>query len=154
MMSSSFFTSNCLRQTGHAAGLHLEEADRFAAVVEGESCGIIERNLLQRKIRFAFMNERHGFLERGECFEPKEIHFEQAEIVERPHRILADDVVAFHVATKRDVIGKIAIADHDTGRVHAGVTRQALQDFCVLEKLTRGCLARDGSFQLRIFFYR
>ena len=149
-----FANVELLRQTGHAARFHLEEADCVAAVVEGEGCGIIERNLLQRKIQLAFVNERHGLLDRGECFEPKEIHLEQAEIIERPHRILADDVVTFHVSTKRDVIGKIAIADHHTGRVHAGVTRQTLQDFCVLEKLTRGCLARDCSFQLRIFLHR
>ncbi len=41
-----FANVELLRQTGHAAGLHLEETDRFATVVEGEGSGIIEWNLL------------------------------------------------------------------------------------------------------------
>ena len=50
------------------------------------------------------MNERQRVLDHGKRFQPEEIHFEEPEIVKRPHRILADDIVAFHVATERDVV--------------------------------------------------
>ena len=39
------FDVELLRETGHAAGFHLEQADGFAAVVEREGSGIIQRNI-------------------------------------------------------------------------------------------------------------
>ncbi len=43
------FDVELLRKTGHAAGFHLEKADRFAAVVERKGSGIIQRNILSEK---------------------------------------------------------------------------------------------------------
>ncbi len=43
-----------LRRAGHAAGFQLEHADRFAAVVEREGFRVVERNVLDGKIRLAF----------------------------------------------------------------------------------------------------
>ena len=83
----------------------MENTDRFSAIVESKRGRIIQRNVLERKTRFAFANEREGVLDHRQRFEPKEIHFEQPEIVERIHRVLAHDVVALHIAAERDVVG-------------------------------------------------
>src|SRR5205809_238885 len=42
------FYIELLRETRHSAGLHLEETDRFAAIIERERRWIVERNVLQR----------------------------------------------------------------------------------------------------------
>ena len=39
------FDIELLRETGHAAGFHLEQADGFAAVVKREGSGVIQRNI-------------------------------------------------------------------------------------------------------------
>ena len=98
------------------------------------------------------MNQRQRVLDHGQTFEPEEIHLEQAKIVQRTHRILADHVVAFDVAAERDVIGQIAIGDDDTGRVHPGIAREALERLRVFEQLFRLWFGRDRAFQFRIFF--
>ena len=40
-----FLDLELFRQIGHPAGLHLKEADRFAAVVKAERGRVIERNI-------------------------------------------------------------------------------------------------------------
>ena len=54
-----------LRQTCHPAGFHLEEADRFASVVESEGGFVVHRNVLERKIRVPFVNECQRVLDHG-----------------------------------------------------------------------------------------
>ena len=98
------------------------------------------------------MNQHERVLDHGQRFQPEKIHLEQAEIVQRAHRILADHVVAFDVAAERDVIGQIAIGDDDTGRVHPGIAREALERLRVFEQLFRLWFGRDRAFQFRIFF--
>ena len=46
-----------LRQTRHPTRLHLEKTDRFAAVIESKRSGIIEWNILQRKVWLALVNQ-------------------------------------------------------------------------------------------------
>ena len=116
-----------------------------------KGCRIVEWDIFQRKIWFPPMNQGKRVLDDGQRFQSEKIHFQQAEISERPHRILTDDVVAFHIATERDVFGQVAIGDDDAGRVHAGVTGQAFKNFAVLKELFRFLLGRDGAFQFGIF---
>ena len=53
------------RKTGHAAGFHLEEPDRFSAVVERERSSIVQRNILQRKVWLPFANQRERIFDHG-----------------------------------------------------------------------------------------
>ena len=55
------------RRAGHPAGLHLEEANGFAAVIERKRFCVIQRNILQRKIRLAFANERQRVFDHSQC---------------------------------------------------------------------------------------
>ena len=98
------------------------------------------------------MNQGQRVFDHGQRFQPQEIHFQQAKIVERSHGILADHVVAFDVVTKRDVIRQIAICDHHACSVHARVARQTFEDFGMIEKLTGCGFSGDRSFQFRILF--
>ena len=141
-----------LRNTRHAAGLHLEKPDRFAAIVERKRGRIIERNIFQRKIGDAFSDQGDRVLDHRERLEPKKVHLEQSEVVERPHRILADDIVAFDVAAERHVIGEVAIGDYDAGRMHAGVARKSFQQRRMIPKLPRGGLRLNRAFKFGIFF--
>ena len=99
-----FLHIELLRQTRHPARFHLKEPNRFAAVIERERCRIVEGNILQQKSRLPLVNERQRVFDHGKRFQSEEIHFKKPKIVKRPHRILTDHVVAFHIATKRDVI--------------------------------------------------
>ena len=98
------FHIELLRQTRHPSRFHLEKTNRFAAVVESERSGIIERNIFQREVWLPFANKRQRVFDHGQRFQSEEIHLKQAKIIERPHGILADHVVALHIAAKRDVI--------------------------------------------------
>ncbi len=142
-----------LRQTRHSAGLHLEKTDRFAAVIESKRSGIVEWNILQRKVWLALVNQGQRILNDGQRFQSEEIHFQEAQIIERSHGVLADHVVAFHVATKRDVIRQVAIRDHHSRGVHTGIARQAFENFRVIKQLPGRRLGGDRSFQFRIFFH-
>ena len=81
----------------------------------------------EREVRARLSDQRHRVFDHGQRFQPQKIHFQQPEVVQRIHRILADDVVAFDVAAERDVFGKIAITDDNAGRVHAGIARKSFQ---------------------------
>ncbi len=65
---------------------------------------------------------------------------------------MADDIVAFHIAAERDVIGEIAVRDDYTSRVDASIAGKSLQSFRVIEKLPGLRLRGDRAFQLQIFF--
>ena len=82
--------------------------------------------------------------------QPKEIHLEQAEVVQRTHRILRDHFLFLRVAAQRDVFRKIAIADDDAGRVHSEVARPPFQQDRVVPQLPRRRFRIDGAPQLRI----
>ena len=80
----------------------------------------------------------------------KEIHLQQAEIIQRPHRILGDYFLFLRIAAQRNVFRKIAIADDDPGRVDAEVGRASLQQRRVLPQLPGGRFRFDRASQLRI----
>ena len=143
-----------LRRARHSTGFHLEETDRFAAVVKIERGLIVEWNAFEREFRLAFPNKRERVFDHGQCFQAKEIHLQQSEIVERAHRVLADDVVAFYIAAQRDVFGQIAIGDDDTSGVHASVARKTFENLSILKKLFGFPLRRDRALQLRVFLNR
>ena len=48
---------------------------------------VIERDVLERKFRFALMDQRDRVLDHGERLQPEKIHLQHAEIVQRVHRV-------------------------------------------------------------------
>jgi hypothetical protein len=100
------------------------------------------------------VNQSQCILNDCQRFQSEEIHFQEAQIIERSHGVLADHVVAFHIAAKRDVIRQVAIGDHHSRGVHTRIARQAFQDFCVVKQLPGRWLGGHRSFQFRIFFHR
>ena len=84
-----------------------------------------------------------------EGFEPQEIHLQHPQVPKRSHGVLADDAAVIG-AEERDILGEIAVADDDAGRVDAGVPLDPFQDGCVLPELRRRGLCLDGFLELGI----
>ena len=94
----------------------------------------------------------HCVVDDGERFQPEEIHLQQPEIGQRPHRILADDVVSFRC---RGGAGCIRTRSRSPITTPAACT-PALRDKPfehgrVIPELAGRRLGLDGSFQLGIF---
>ena len=60
-------------------------------------------------------------------FKPEEIHLEQAQIADRPHRVLRDDGAVL-VFFQRQQVDQRLVANDDAGGVDRGVARQVFQD--------------------------
>src|SRR3954470_8429669 len=80
------FEIELLAETGHAA-FQLEDADRFSAVQKRERRSIIEWHAREREIRNAFPDEFLGIMQDRKRPQSEEIHLEQTEVVEWPHRV-------------------------------------------------------------------
>ena len=130
----------------------MENADRLPAIQQREGRVVVEWHLRDREIRHARPDQRDRVLDHRQRFQPEEIHLQHPKVGERSHRELADDIRAFAVAAKRHVFRKIAIADDDSGGVHASVAREPFQNRGVIPELFRRRLAFDCPFQIRRLF--
>jgi hypothetical protein len=84
-----------------------------------------------------------GITNKGQSFQPEKVHLEHAEVAERLHGELGDDLV-FLAAGERHDLGKIAVADDHTRRVDAGIARQTLEHRGVAPELLGAGLGLDG----------
>ena len=148
------WTSNCLQKLGHPADSIWKMPIVSPRLRARKSPRHPAESVLSEKSGHALPDQRHRVLDHCQRFQAQEIHLEQAEIVQRPHRILADDFVSFGVAAERHVFGQIAIADDDAGRVHAGVARKSFQHGRVIPQLPRRRFRLDRASSVPDFLGR
>ena len=142
-----------LRPAGHAAGFELENGDRLAFVEQIESRLIVERDRVDIEVRHAPPDQHHRIADDRQRFQSKKIHLQHADVAEWIHRVLTDDRTVVR-ARERDVFRKIAIADHDAGRVNTHASRQPFE-LCRDIPQRRGCVfVFNRAFQFGILVDR
>ena len=132
-----------LGRRGHAAGLELEDADRFAPVEQVESRLVIHRDLRDVEVRCVAPDELHGIIDDGQGLQAQEVHLEEPQIGEGGHGVLADDVAVVGTG-QRDVLGEVAVGNDDSRRVDAAVARKSLKEGGVAPELRGRWFLVDG----------
>ena len=72
-------------------------------------------------------HEPHGLVDDVEVAEAEEVHLEQAERLDVAHRVLGHDRLVGALALQRQVLGQVAVADHDGGGVDGVLPHEALE---------------------------
>ena len=109
---------------GDARALELEDALGLARGEHGEGRLVVLRRVLDGKARAVPPHEPLGLGEHREVSEAEKVHLQQPQMLQRRHRILADDAVL--VLRERDVFIHGLFRDDDARRVRGGVARHAL----------------------------
>ena len=109
----------------HAAGFQLEYAARPARLQHGVGIRVIVRYRRKCKGLFLFLYQLHRVVQNGEVPKTEKVHLQKSQLLERDHRILADDGVI--IARKRHIIHHGVFRNDDAGSVCGGVTRHALE---------------------------
>ena len=95
---------------------------------QGERLGVVERQLLHVELGAArLLHQPHGLVDDVEVAQAEEVHLEQAEGVDVAHRVLRDDRLVGALALQRQVLGQVAVADHDGGGVDGVLPHEALE---------------------------
>ncbi len=110
----------------HAAGLKLEHSHGLAAVEHVESGFVGERDFLDIEIRDVPADVGDGVVDDREVFQAEEIHFQEADLGDRAHVVLGDDL-AFVATGEGDVLVERAVSDHDSGGVDTDVAVDSLE---------------------------
>ena len=149
--------AHLLERLLHALGLELEDADRVAAAQHLVRLRVVER---QRRhvgpLAGRAGDDVERVLDHVEVAQPEEVHLQQAERLDRLHRVLRDDAVdAVAVLVgrvrvgelDRDDVGQRAVGDHDRGGVDRGVAHDALEAAGDVHDLPRRRVAVVGGAQ-------
>ena len=110
---------------GHAGGLHLEHAGGLALGDHLKSGPVVLRDVGQPEIRVLLLDHFHRVVQHRQVPEAQEVHFQEAQLLQRRHDVLADHgLVVFcqgHVLIHRP------LRDDHAGGVGGGVARHPLQ---------------------------
>ena len=117
----------------HAARFELEDARRPPRGQHFVGRGVIFRNTGKSKVFILFTDRLDCVIQNREVAQAKEVHFEQAELFERRHHVLADDRVV--VARERDIVDDRSLRDNHAGGVRRGVARHAFKGACRVDEL-------------------
>ena len=83
-----------LQRLAHALGLELEDADRVAAGEHLVGLRVVERDRLHVDLVPArALDDLDRVLDHVEVAQAEEVHLQQADLLDRPHRVLGDDLV-------------------------------------------------------------
>ena len=120
----------------HARRLELEHPERSRVGEELVGLGVVERDPLRiDPERPALLDEAHRVGDHGERPETEEVHLEEPELLDGPHRVLGDDLLALGVPVERDVLHERLVGDHHARGVLAGVAGQTLEPLGDLPEL-------------------
>ena len=112
---------------GHADALQLEHARGAPLAEHFEDRRVVLGDRLDTEIRLPLAHQLCRVLEHCEVAQPEEVHFQQAELLERRHLVLADHGLV--VFRQRYVFIHGLFRDDDARGVHRGVARHALERF-------------------------
>ena len=110
---------------GHAGGFHLEHAGGAALRQHPEHLRIVHGDLLQIEVRGVAVYHLHRVVQHRQVPQAQEIHFQQAQLLQRDHVVLADDGLV--IPGQRHIFIHRQAGDHHTGGMGGGVAGHALQ---------------------------
>ena len=111
--------------TGHAGGLHLEHAAGFALGQHIEGGLVVHGNVRQAEIRVVLLDHFHRIVQHRQVPQTQKVHFQQAQLLQRHHGILAHD--GFVVPGQGNVFVHRPLGDDHAGGVGGGVPGHSLQ---------------------------
>ena len=129
----------------HPGRLELEHAERLGFGEHLVRLLVVERQPVEVELEPAgFLDQRDRVGEHGERPKAEEIHLEQAELLDRSHRVAGDQLRPLGVLVERDVFLEGLVGDHHRGGVHRRVARAALERAGDLPQLAHvGLAAHD-----------
>ena len=141
-----------LERLAHALGLELEHAHRVAAGHHLVGLLVVERQ--RRHVDPAVaraLDDGQRVLDHVEVAQAQEVHLEQADLLDRLHRVLGDGAVDLRAVLphagvgelERDDVGQRAVGDHDGGGVDRGVADDPLEAAGDVDDLLGGRVPRD-----------
>ena len=132
--------AHLLEPLAHALGLELEHADRVPAGEHLVGADVVEGQRRHVRPRAGgALDDVQGVLDHVEVAQPEEVHLQQADLLDRLHRVLrhrAVDALAVGVGPRRarrlgelqrHDVGQRAVGDHDRRGMDRGVADDALQ---------------------------
>ena len=127
-----------LEEVAHAAAIQLEDAECLASSQQLVGVLVVEGQVVEVRVRLAVERD---ILERighdREVTQAQEVHLQQAQRLARRVVKLRDDSAVLRALHDRDDVGERVGAHDDRTRVHAPLSRQALQAKRVLDDLVR-----------------
>ena len=110
---------------GHAGGLHLEHAAGFALGQHIEGGLVVHGNVRQAEIRVVLLDHFHRVVQHRQVPQAQKVHFQQAQLLQSRHHILAYYRVV--VPRQRYIFVYRQLCDDHARRVGRGVPRHSLQ---------------------------
>ena len=112
----------------HAGRLELEHPERLGVGQELVGPGVVEGDRVQvDPLASGLRDQLRRVGEHGEGAEAEEVHLQQAELLDRPHRVARDQLGPLGVLVERDVAVEGLVGDDHRGGVDGGVARAALE---------------------------
>ena len=110
---------------GHAGGLHLKYAAGLALRQHLEHRCIVHGDIRQPEVRSVLLHHLHGVVQNRQVPQAQKIHFQQPQLLQRHHGVLADDGLV--VPGQRYILIYRPLGDDHTGCVGGGVAGHPLQ---------------------------
>ncbi len=158
-----------LERVPHPGRLQLEHPEGARLGQELIRARVVERERVRVEADPArLLDEAEGVGDHGQGLEPEEVHLEQAQLLDRPHRVAGDQLRPLGVLVERHPIHQGLVRDDHRGGVHRGVAGAALEraGHCphlphplvaldllgerrgLLERLVEGDVEREAGHQL------
>ena len=132
---------------GHACGLHLEHARRPALRQHLHDLRVVVLHTVHGEIRVLFADLLDRVVNDRDVAKAEEVHFQQAQFLQRGHGILRHDRVV--VCGERDVIADRQARDDHTCGVGRGVARHSLERTRRVDELLHARVLLVHLLQLR-----
>ncbi len=132
----------------HAGRFQLEHAGGVAGAEQLEGLGVVQRKAGDIDVGAVdFADDAQRIVDDGEVGQAEEIHFEQAELLDRAHGVLRGEA-AFLGALERHVGNDWLGRNHHAGRVHSIRTYGALQADGLVDELLGAGVALVFLYQI------
>ena len=110
---------------GHAGGFHLKYAPGLPLGQHIEGFPVIHGNVCQAEVRVVPLDHLHRIVQHRQVPQTQKVHFQQAQLLQRHHGILAHD--GFVVPGQGNVFVHRPLGDDHAGGVGGGVPGHSLQ---------------------------
>ena len=110
---------------GHAGGFDLEHARRPALRDHLVGLRVVVGDAVQREVRLVPLHHLHRVVQHRQVPQPQKVHFQQAQLLQRGHDILAHHGVV--VPRQRHIFVHRPLGDDHASRVGGGVAGHPLQ---------------------------
>ena len=111
--------------TGHARGLDLEHARRLSSGDHVIGLRVVVRYFAQRELWLPLLHHLHGVIQHRQVPQPQKVHFQQAQLLQSRHHILAYYRIV--VPCQRHIFIHRQFCDDHARRVGRCVPRHSLQ---------------------------